>query len=241
MRAILLEDIENDGKQKTITIDGKNHHHLVNVVRVKIEEKILILDGQGNKYHAIIKNISKKIIELEIQSLDREEQQDLIHVAFALTKKEAIEEILKICVECGIRRIYPLLTEFSQRKFEMSERLERVIESSMIQSNNPFLPKIESIINFDENFVDKIKNYKKIVFFDSDPSSKVKAHNLVDPKEGAVLIIIGPEGGFSPKEQMLAKSLANIALVHFPIPIMRAPTALACAIGYSFGRFSNWP
>ena len=241
MRAILLENIVIEENQKLITIVGKNHHHLANVVRIKNEENILILDGNGSKYHSVVKSVSKKSTDLEIQSSLKEENRELIHVAFALTKKEAIEEVLKICVECGIRKIYPMLTDYSQRKFEVNERLERVIESAMVQSNNAFLPKIESVLNFDEKFVDKIKKYKKVFFFDSDPITKGKVDGSIENNESTVLIIIGPEGGFSPREQLLAKSIENIALVHFPTPILRTPTALACAIGHALGYFSNWP
>jgi 16S rRNA (uracil1498-N3)-methyltransferase len=100
-------------ENSTIVISGERAHHL-NVVRVKVGEEILILNGRGLKFFAKIINITKKDIALKIFKFERSTPNDILDLAIATPKKEAFEDILKISVELGINQIVPLFSQYCQ-------------------------------------------------------------------------------------------------------------------------------
>lgn len=222
MRAIYLK--ENFDNQKLVTLNGDIAHHL-NVVRVKLNDEILILNGLGKSAEAIIISISKKEIIIEIKEVINHQQKHQISLAIALPKKDAFEDILKMATELGVNEIYPLVSDFSQYSFKQSERIDRLIESALIQSNNMFAP----IIHPEQKLDLFLENNKSpLVYFSSRPLKD----KLSLAKNVKCIILIGPEGGFSSDEESKILEMPNVNQIHLQTPILRAPTAVATSIGY---------
>jgi 16S rRNA (uracil1498-N3)-methyltransferase len=224
MRAVLIET--DLCKDLVLELNEEQAHHLA-VVRVRVGDQVLILNGKGGKALAQITSLSKKTGQVQIQSVSADTRKHQISVVLGVPKKDAFEDIVKIAVELGVAEIHPLSTQFSQYEVESNDRLNRLIESALIQSNNLFWPEIYKQTNLDdflENFVGEL------VYFSSRPSEiKYKIENFSDKK---VAVLIGPEGGFSEEEEAKIVAYKNVNIVHLPTPIMRAPTAVATSIGY---------
>ncbi|MCO4755813.1 MAG: RsmE family RNA methyltransferase, partial [Bacteriovoracaceae bacterium] len=109
MRAIYLESEKLD--QSTVMLEGEKLHHLLNVVRIKKGQDILLLNGLGSKAFGKIESISKKNVQIVIEKLEQSKHPGNISVAFALPKKDALETALRSCVESGARNIYILNSE----------------------------------------------------------------------------------------------------------------------------------
>jgi 16S rRNA (uracil1498-N3)-methyltransferase len=213
---------------ENILIKDEQAKHL-QVVRIKNGESVLILNGKGAKAFATVGMISKNSVELVVSKIETEKAKHGIHLAIAVPKKDAFEDVLKMAAELGVVSIQPLTSDFSQYEFQAGERISRILESALIQSNNAFLPKILPQIKLD-TFL--LQNKKPLYFFNSRP-----AGNEVD--EGVhseVVILIGPEGGFSEKETALIIDRPAVMTIHMPTPIQRAPTAVASSIGYLLAR-----
>lgn len=223
MRAILYP-FTKESVQKNLFITGESAKHL-HVVRVKREEKILVLNGHGLKVSAKVGEISKNQIELLIESVEEVLSTHEISLAIATPKKDAFEDILKIAVELGVRNIYPLTSEFSQFNYSASERIQRILESALVQSNNPFLPTIHPQVNLD-HFLTQLKI--PLYFFNSRASSSQNAEKV----PGKKMVLIGPEGGFSLREEASILTKLNVFSIHFRTPILRASTAVASSVGY---------
>jgi 16S rRNA (uracil1498-N3)-methyltransferase len=205
---------------KSILVTDESAKHL-HVVRIKAEEEILVLNGNGLKALTRVGSISKNQIELLVDSIEESMETHGISLAIASPKKDAFEDILKIAVELGVRNIYPLTSEFSQYDYLPSDRVQRILESALIQSNNPYMPIIHPLVNLDL-FLDQL-NYP-LFFFNSKPNNC----GIL----GARIILIGPEGGFSKREEAHILAKSNVFSIHLPTPILRAPTAVASSIGY---------
>src|SRR5690606_23898506 len=134
MRAVFLENI--DFSEEKI-VDDK-FHHLMNVVRVKKFDKILLLNGKGSSRQAEIVDISKKYILIKTLSAINEHLPSKLKVALGIPKKDALDLCLKQIVELGIKDIYLLQSEYSQKFAQANERFKRIFISSMEQSNNPW-------------------------------------------------------------------------------------------------------
>lgn len=222
MRATFYREKLTPGQ--LITIKDEQAHHL-NVVRVKIDEEILVLNGLGQKARAQIISITKKEVVIKLITIEEDSKKHNLELAIANPKKDAFEDILKMAVELGVTNIYPLESKFSQYDYTSSDRIDRLIESALIQSNNLFWPNIfpqESLINFLNN------NKHPIVYFSS---QEVPAKINLNPDQ-KIIILIGPEAGFSNEETEQIKGLAGVNLIHLPTPILRAPTAVATSVGY---------
>lgn len=224
MRAI-YNDFENVDSNDILLITGDAAHHL-NVVRVKLHEIILLMNGKGMIIRGEIKSLSKNQIEIQIDQIEKRDPRHELSLAIANPKKDAFEDIVKSAVELGIRHVYPLSSEFSQYNYTPSDRVERILESALIQSNNPFFPIIheqQTIINFLNTHSDTI------VFFDSQPECSKKDAPV---QTSAKTILIGPEAGFSSKEVTDILKYSSVQQIHLATPIMRAPTAVASSVGY---------
>ena len=223
MRAIYY-NFENVKVGDFISITGDAAKHL-QVVRIKNFEEILVLNGKGLRVFATVENTSKNQIDLKAVKVEKTSSYHKIHLAIACPKKEAFEDILKMAVELGVEAIYPITSKFSQYDYIQSERIERILESALIQSNNSYLPIIYPQVKL-ENFVEQ--NILPLYFFNSLGGSS----NNVEKRMGAKIILIGPEGGFSSDEVALILKKEQTFSIHLPTPILRAPTAVASSIGY---------
>jgi len=227
MRAIYYP-FDKSSETQHIVVTGDSAKHL-QVVRVKLNEEILVLNGKGTKATTLVSSISKNQIELFVQRVVECDVFHSIGLAIASPKKDAFEDILKMAVELGVLNIYPLSSEFSQYEYCESERVQRILESALVQSNNSFIPTIHPQIKL-ENFLERL--HSPLFFFNSRPLECGKVEKII----GEQVILIGPEGGFSPAEEACIVSKSNVFSIHLPTPILRAPTAVASSVGYLLSR-----
>lgn len=231
MRAVFCELDSAIELETEINISGERAHHL-QVVRVKVNEDLLVLNGRGQRFFSKVVNITKKEVVLKILKIENGSHHHHISLAIALPKKDAFEDILKNSVELGIGQIFPLYSEFSQYDYEPSERVGRILESALVQSNNLFLPKISEQINL----LDYLKNFSSpLIYFSARPASS----ELIISSDSNLTMLIGPEAGFSPSEEEQILAYTNIKVIHLPTPILRAPTAVATSLGFLLGALSS--
>jgi 16S rRNA (uracil1498-N3)-methyltransferase len=215
---------------ETSNIEGDKAHHFCNVLRIKAGEQILALSGAGTSSIIEVQNISKRLVQIKCLEQKSETRPRLkVDLAISKLKKDAMDSVLKACCEMGIVNIHILSSEYSQNYPLKESRIEKLLVSGVEQSNNPFMPKI-----FEGELLDfSFDEYSKVFLFSSEMGGKQVFRTEKDFKN--VLIVIGPEGGFSDKELSSLEQIENIMRVKLDIPIMRAPTAFNCAFGYIHG------
>lgn len=223
MRAIFYP-FDHYASGDLVQVTGDTVHHLT-VARVRENEKILLLNGKGQRLLGVVQAFSKKQIDIKIEFSETALHRHELSLAIAMPKKDAFEDILKIAVELGVNEIYPLTSAYSQYEYAPSERVQRILESALVQSNNAFFPEILAEQKL-EYFLNN--HAETIVFFNS------QVRSTSSQKESALkkTILIGPEGGFSPEEIKAILKYPKILEIHLPVPILRAPTAVATSVGY---------
>jgi 16S rRNA (uracil1498-N3)-methyltransferase len=224
MRAVYCP-IENfDG---VITLEGESFHHLANVVRLKIDESVLLLNGLGLKAFGKIISITKKQIQIEVANVERFSRKFNFDLAIGVPKKDALELCLRQATEIGFKNIFLVESEFSNcRDFDVL-RLEKVMVSALEQSNSAYMPKLikcswDKIIYSDYNLILKL-----------DSQTPARLSELPDLNSTSpVLMMIGPEGGFSPDEMTYFTQIPNLQNILLPTGILRTPTALSVGAGW---------
>ena len=178
-------------------LSPEESHHCAKVLRLQEGEVIRLIDGKGIVAEAIITNPNGKSTEFRItrsQSFERPEKQ--CSIAIAPTKSnDRFEFFLEKAVELGVDRIIPILCKRSERKNLKHERMEKIVMAATKQSLRPFLPEILPLTKFEklENIASEVSMF--IAHCEDGDKTKVSAIN-----EKHVLILIGPEGDFTPEE-----------------------------------------
>jgi 16S rRNA (uracil1498-N3)-methyltransferase len=227
MRAQYLKNLSI---QPGYQLKGDEAHHLISVVRVELNEPILLLNGNGLKVHTVVETLAKR--ELTLKTLTHEILKDssCLNLALGIPKKEALELCLKQAVELGFRKIFLIRSAYSQIKLPESERMMSLLVSALEQSNAPFLPLLLNSTWEDLPFID----FDEVVMMDS--QSERTDIGLKAGKNLSRLLVVGPEGGFSPQELEKLHHLENVSIVQLPCPILRSPTAVAAGAGLMMGR-----
>ncbi len=237
MRAIYVKDLLGKPLQQgeKYILDGENANHLAKVLRTRTNDSILLLDGNGSKYLSNVIKIEKREVVVEVQTIELVQRKYNIELALGTPKRTAFEQILTVATESGYHTIIPLISEFSQKISLSQKRDNRLILSATNQSNNPFLMRRSDPISINLFDFDK---YDHVFYFCShDRLSNQACLNLSSSQLGErkILIVIGPEAGFSENEERKMLALKNIELVHLATPILRSPTAVSASMGYLMG------
>jgi 16S rRNA (uracil1498-N3)-methyltransferase len=230
MRAVYLPTTSPVGHSK-IEIEGEAHHHLSNVVRLRIEEKVRLLFGKGRTGVAKVLEITKKRITVEVGEILTESPTLVCDVAILLPKREALELMLKNATELGVNNVYLVRGIYSQEKLPVESRIEAIIESAMEQSNNSWGPKVTSLSSVEE--LGKL-NYESYLYLDVPGNSLNQADGI--KAMGKSLLVIGPEAGFAAEERDFLKQLPHSRAIVFSTPILRAPTAMVAGVGWWLAR-----
>lgn len=174
--------------------------HAVKVLRLKLGNSIIIVDGVGNYHKAVITNSHPKHCGFEIVETIHEygELPYKLHIAIAPTKNiERLEWFIEKATEIGITEITPIICRYSERKVVKEERLEKIIVSAAKQSVKAYFPKLNPTCTLDE-FLKKHTQGSRFIAHCYDQDKKLLKNEVTKSKD--VLIIIGPEGDFSIEE-----------------------------------------
>lgn len=201
----------NQIKDKKITIVGEDVNHIKNVLRLNIDEKIIICNKNTAKsYIASILNISKEKIACNIieENSSTTESNVNIDLFQGLPKSDKMEYIIQKTTELGVKHIYPVVLERCVVKIDKKDeskkisRWQKIAESAAKQSKRDFIPTVENIINL-ENICKNISKYDIILLaYENEESNTIKQElQKIDKRENTNIgVVIGPEGGFTEKE-----------------------------------------
>lgn len=178
--------------------------HCIRVLRLSEGDEILLTDGKGSFYKAAISRAHPKHCEVSI--LKNWKQEPLwdfqLHIAVAPTKNmDRMEWFAEKATEIGIDAITCLNCRFSERREIKPARLEKILISAMKQSQKATLPRLAGMINF-RAFVQQPFEGRKFIAHCEEGDKTLLKHTYHSGENA--LVLIGPEGDFSPEEIELA-------------------------------------
>ncbi|MEA1898750.1 MAG: 16S rRNA (uracil(1498)-N(3))-methyltransferase [Bacteroidota bacterium] len=185
-------------------LNPEESHHCSRVLRTGKEEEVNFIDGEGGfaTGKIIQPHPRKTIIEIREIKTNFNKRSYYLHIAIAPTKNiDRFEWFLEKAVEIGIDEITPLICERSERRTIKTERLNKRILSAMKQSMNAFKPRLNELTSF-KTFLNQINEANRyIAYRGQDAPPQLKEQPLLNSSS---LILIGPEGDFSPGEVKMA-------------------------------------
>jgi len=209
-------------------LDKDESHHLINVLRFKVDSTIWLTDGEGGTYHCRIDNFTNKnIVEGSVieSYVNQNELSYHIHLGLPIIKNSRMKIAVEKSVELGIKELTPLYLDRSIKSTVSTQKMTSVMRSGVKQSMRSIIPKINSVSKLEQwydsealNVVASIEAEDTLTFFKDEVISAVNANKKI-------AILIGPEGGFSLKEKEFIND-NKFLKVSVAKAVLRAETAV---------------
>lgn len=184
-------------------LDEKESKHSVRVLRLGIGDRVILVDGMGGWYEAVIEDDNPRRCRMKIKSHtpDHLPMSYKLHLAVSPTKNmDRYEWFVEKATEIGITRITPLICHRTERKHLKTERLERILISAMKQSLKAYKPQLDQPVAFADFFARNLGGTKGIAH--CQPSDRCGISDL-NPS-GNYTLLVGPEGDFTEEEVIMA-------------------------------------
>jgi 16S rRNA (uracil1498-N3)-methyltransferase len=199
------------------TLSETSSKHCVQVLRMDVGEQIDITNGQGGLFHATIQVAHKKNAVVTItasKQTDRPKQK--LQLGISLLKNAVrLEWLFEKATEIGVTSITPLVCERTIHERFKTERMQQIIQSAMIQSQQTWLPVLSEPMPLLQFITKGIAAQKLIAH--CEPLHKTSIQSI-EPSDD-LLLLIGPEGDFAPSE-------IEAAIAKDFMPIDLGPTRL---------------
>ena len=213
---------------------GKDQsHYLHHVMRRNAGDSMRVFNGKDGEWSARIASVGRVVeIETETRLRPQDEVSD-VTLAFAPIKKSPMEFLVEKATELGAACLQPVITERTQVTRVNGERLRAQAIEAAEQSWRLSVPEIAEPTKLDEfltTWAAKPLLYCDERRADTPARSTLEALQTTRSKSGPWAILIGPEGGFSPREQARLDALQNALAVSLGPRIVRAETAAVMAL-----------
>jgi 16S rRNA (uracil1498-N3)-methyltransferase len=208
------------------TLDAEETHHVLNVLRLQVDDEIWLLDGVGIAYRGIIKNNGQEVSgEIIAESPGFSEPKVKMHLAVGLIKKDRFEWLLEKAVECGALSITPLLLDRCLKKTLNLERSQKIVRTAAKQCGRSRFPKLNEPTSLDNYLNDKSD---LTVCLQSEGETSLTTWQR-EKSPNKVSVLIGPEGDFSENEMNVIRD-NNINIVSLGNRRLRTETAAITAL-----------
>jgi len=187
------------------TLSETSSKHCVQVLRMDAGEPIEITNGQGGLFHATIQVAHKKNALVTItKSTQTARPKQQLHLAISLLKNAVrLEWLFEKATEIGVTNITPLVCERTIHERFKTERMQQILQSAMIQSQQTWLPVLSEPTPLKEFIAKATASQKLIAHCESMPKTSIQS---IEPSDD-LLLLIGPEGDFAPLE--IESAIAN--------------------------------
>jgi len=231
--------------EPVIPLTGEVLHHLATVLRLSVNEEIVLLDGRGTLCRCRITALGKKSGQATV--LERWQEQDTafpVHLLQALPKGDKMDLVLQKGTELGIGRFSPLFSRRSvprlapERAAQRHQRWQRIVSGAARQSRRPILPKVAAPCLLAESLADCDEELRLMLW---EEGSRPLAEALPAEAPASLALLVGPEGGFTAEEAQIAVE-ARFQPVHLGPRIMRSETAgfaVTAIVQYRYGDLGS--
>lgn len=237
---------ENIGENSVVICDKENYIHIAKSLRARAGESLLLIDENGIQYETVIEKITgAEIFTNIVKSYKSNRKLDFeLYLAQSPLRSDAQSIIIEKATELGAAGVYPVYTDNCALNKSIIEKKipkwNRIMYEASKQCERANIP-----VTFDLTTLKELLNNetfdKVIAFTERKSKMTLRMFNEKSPiKKGEkVLVIIGPEGGFSQKEFQFFED-ENIPMLTLGDLILKAETAVIVALGNLIYEYENY-
>ncbi len=227
MSNIRLYYPESIAENSTTLLSKEHTHYVANVMRLKRGSSVNFFNKEGEWVSEIV-FLEKDRVEVKfLKKIKVSLKKPNIELAICLIKKNSLEIILQKATELGVSKIIPIISERTIVKELNHDRANKIVIEATEQSNQLIPPEISKTITL-KDFIKNLNVSSKLFFADINCKEKLKKKDIQDDK--LKLVLIGPEGDFSPTERELILGKKNTISFSLSKNILRTETATISAI-----------
>lgn len=197
-----------------IAIGGDEAKHLIRVLRKQPGDRIWVVDGAGKAYEAVVRLVASDMVECEVlyEHIHLREPDIDVSLAVAQLKNPSrMDWLIEKGTEIGVRTFIPVQTERTIARSLKEERWSNIAVAAMKQSGRCILPRILPPMTIRELIANSTGYDMKLIPYERTDHVLFIAEAMKHRKPPrSVLILIGPEGGFTDEEVSLAEQAAFI-------------------------------
>lgn len=222
---------DTDIKDDRITISDDRYKH-VKSLRINIGEGATFIDESGSTYAGVLEQLQKhKAVFKILKKTNTDGHGTGIILAQSIIKKDRMLFALQKATELGIDAIIPFTSRYTVvhvKDTNFMNRCNTVIKEAVSQSMRHSIPRLYSPAGYKE-LIKTMPDVYKILFHNGDDIKPFPAFTDMIKQSVKVMLIIGPEGGFSGDEIGYARE-HNVSIAYLGKNILRAETAAIAAI-----------
>lgn len=254
MKRIVVPPACLSSDKKSAILDGKEHHYVTRVLRRKVGDELLLVDGSGHEYRGAIDELDRSTVRVRIVSRSAAISDELplpkVILLYGLAKGLKTEWVLQKCTELGVNALQPMICQRSVVRPESageykSRRWQTVIEQAARQSGRARFPELLPVLEFSaalqrtkERLSTECASY--LIATPSGNPLETEIRSTGETSSSSTIVIaVGPEGGFTEPEVALAEQL-EFRSVRLGSLILRSETAaiaLMAVVNFGFGRW----
>jgi len=211
----------NQFNDQSVTIIGDDVHHITKVLRSKAGDQIICCDGLGKDALVKIDRIESDMIIGTVVSLIKDTRESDINViiAQALPKADKMDLIIQKGTEIGVRSFIPFTSERTivqlneKKEQKRIERWMKIAKEAAEQAHRSVIPDILPVINW-KQLLNKIANdnIKTLIAYEQEDTKSLYEALEQNSEAKTILLVIGPEGGFTEKEIETATEMGAISI-----------------------------
>lgn len=230
-------------ENKVVISDKDNFNHIAKSLRTKVGEKLLLIDENQIQYETVVEEITNKEITVNVENSYKScrELDFGLYLAQSPLRSDAQTVIVEKATELGVEGLYPVYTDNCALNRSVIEKKipkwQRVMYEASKQCERAYVPKcfeltdLQTVINFGYKVIAFCERYTDITLHEYCKNNPIQ-------KGDKILVIIGPEGGFSEREFDFLRE-NNVAMLTLGDLILKAETAVIVALGniiYEYNR-----
>lgn len=227
---------------QTISLDHEATQHIAQVLRMNVGDPFIIFNGKGGEYSATIIDRTKNNVIIKttgFHAIERESPLNL-HLIQCISRGEKMDWVIQKAVELGVKQITLLISERCGIKLppdrwnKKQEHWQKIILSACEQCGRNTIPKLHLGDSLGDSPLLGTAPFRFIL--DPRAGKKLSAIELIDRE---IILLIGPEGGFTENEMDLAKQngFTSISLGQRILRTETAGLAAISALQTKFGDF----
>lgn len=199
------------------TFSPEESRHLVTVCRAAVGDLVSATDGDGAVYQIEIDDVSKAAVAGRITDTTRHDRPDAgCQLAVPIASQQKVDWIVEKCTELGVAAIHLFTSDKSVAKRITQtriKRLHRLAVSAIKQSMRSFLPRFHTYDDL-KSLVGAFGDFDLVVYGDLGDHSRGLRSAIESSDAGSVLIVVGPEPGFTAEERFLLEDAGAVPVTY---------------------------
>jgi 16S rRNA (uracil1498-N3)-methyltransferase len=235
IRLFVPHDLAEDAG---LELDEGQSRYLAAVMRLSAGDELLVFNGREGEWRARVASVGKRAVALELVAQGRPQATGPdLDLVVALVKRARLETIVEKAAELGARRVRPVITERTNADHTRVDRLQAIATEASEQTGRLDVPQVLEPLKL-EKLIAGWEAGRKLLFCDEAGDAQPL---LAAVEEGGPwAILIGPEGGFSPREREVLRALPYATPATLGPRILRADTAAISALTLWQAAVGDW-